>query len=155
MTGHEHTSDHEEVDAAFAEITGQLATHMALQDGTLVEKVVDAGANQVELPDTPFAAPATVERNGKTYVVRNLDQEGMTPPEQALVGVTERRDGVVSARVNNILAGEPLGNLPKEINSEPGVKAGEKDEIRSSVDAFVGAAEAARVRPSGISRDDE
>ena len=141
---HEHIGDDSERDEnndRFKEITGRLATYVAFEDGELVQKVVDKDHGSIELPDTPFEAPEDVQRDGKTYVRRNLDTEGMTSEEERLAKQVALRDERVVNRAAEILAGEGVTNLPKTINTEPGVTKVEKDITRETIDSLVRAEE--------------
>lgn len=130
-----------EQDKKFDEITGQLATHLAFEDGQLVHKVIDKAENSIELPDVPFEAPKPVERDGKSYVRRDLDAEGLTSEEEKLAKQVALRDERVVMRVDEILGGNGVTNLPKAINTEAGVTKVEKEIIRETVDSLVRAAE--------------
>ena len=75
--------------ARFDEITGQLATHLALEDGKLVEKITDKGDNQVKLPDTPFAAPTDKPNQltaiEKSTLLKKAHGLELTPEEQEIL----------------------------------------------------------------------
>lgn len=135
------TPERNENDDRFKEITGRLATYVAFEDGELVQKVVDKDQGSIELPDTPFEAPEEVQRDGKTYVRRDLDAEGLTSEEEKLAQQVALRDERVVTRADAILAGESVTNLPKTIQTEAGVTKVEKEIIRETVDSLVRAAE--------------
>lgn len=73
------------------------------------------------------------------FTRRNLDTDGLTPAEQALQRKVAARDKAVDIRVQEVLRGNPVSNLPKSVNTEKGVTKAEKDSIREEVDTLVDA----------------
>ncbi len=110
----------------------------AIKDNIIVSDTeVHEPRPTVKLTDERFGTEE-VTRNGRKFILRNLDEGDLTPREKAAEQRARSLDEQIDERVELIVeSGSSFSNLPKGINTAKGVTKAEKQVVRETIDSMV------------------